>query len=72
MTNPTVFNKIIALINRTGIVSSVTIHLKDGGMLCGIPTGVSIQNNKTYVDVLDETTDRTTRIPAEQITDVSE
>ena len=72
MPEPTVFNKIIALINRTGIVSAVTIHLQDGGMLRGIPTGVNIQNNKTYVDVLDESTDRTTRIPAEQITDVSD
>ena len=72
MTDSEVFNKIIGLINRTGILSSVTLTLKDGGLFRGIPTGVNVVNNKTYVEILDETTDRTTRIPAEQITGVSD
>ena len=72
MPDANTFDKIIELVNRTGILSSVTLHLKTGGMIRGIPTGIEIQNNQSFVAVLDETSSKTRYIPAAHITDVSE
>ncbi len=70
MTHAEVKNKMGELIDRTGILKPVTIHMEDDKRILCIPNGLQINDTGVFYEVLDEQTGKTVLIPAAKITDI--